>query len=103
MNKSVTNALRVFECLVSGEFAEKTALEVCEATSIPFTTCWRLLKTMHAQGWVVETTVPGGKQGRWKVSRRLVEIAEAYEAAAVRRVQTIRNEYHSITGKELKA
>lgn len=98
LNTSGSRLLQVFECLYADDFAPKSTLAIVERTEIPMTSVWRLLKTLEARGWALETS-----DKTWKVSNKLLEIAEAYELDALRRVQTIRDEFRSVTGKELKA
>lgn len=96
-NNSVSRLLQVFECLYADDFSPKSALDIVERTDIPMTSVWRILKTLETQGWAVNTS-----QKTWKVSDKMLGIAEAYELHAIRRVQAIRDEYRSVTGKELK-
>ena len=83
--QSVFKAMRVFECLFEDGFSGKTIEQIHQATGIPRTTTWRLLKSFKAGGWVVEVATSSGKNAHWasswKVSDKLVEVAARYRRA----------------------
>jgi len=103
LNNSIIRGLTILECLFEEGFEGKTLDEIFTQTDIPWTTSWRMLKTMEAKGWVVEVPIGGSKQGRWRASSKIVEIANAYERNAIAKVQGIKNEFSNMTGRELKA
>lgn len=103
LNQSALKALRIMESLFEDGFEGKTLDEVSQETGISRTTAWRLLNTMEAGGWVIETPVAGSKQGRWQVSTRLAGIADAYEQHALARAQRVKREFREVTGRELNA
>ncbi len=101
-NRSVLRATSILECLFSDDFSGKTLDDVIAATDIPWTTVWRILKTLESQGWVTETTIQGGKKTRWKTSRKILEIAHAYKRYALNKAHAIELEYLNIAGEELR-
>jgi DNA-binding IclR family transcriptional regulator len=99
--QSAQKAMRIFECLADGDFAGKTVLEICGDMRASQTTVWRLLKTMEAEGWVVELPRPGRKDGLWKISSKLSKVAHAYERHALAQMHQIEREFIEVTGREL--
>lgn len=103
LNNSIIRGLTILECLFEDGFEGKTLDEIFKQTDIPWTTSWRMLKTMEAKGWVVEVPISGSKRGRWRVSTKLAAIADAYEQHALARLQVVRREFREVTGRELNA
>lgn len=101
LNQSVSKALSLFEVLVADSFQGKCLVDVAEVAGVPITTAWRLLKTLEAHGWVVESPIEGSKQGHWKVATKLASVAHAYQRQALSRLQAVRQEYRDVTGEEL--
>lgn len=101
LNQSVSKALVLFEVLVADGFQGKSLAEVAESAGVSSTTAWRLLKTLEAHGWVIESPAEAGRQGRWKVATRLASVAHAYQREALSRLQAVRQEYRDVTGEEL--
>ncbi len=103
ITQSVYKAGRVLECLFQEGFQGKTINEICRQTSIDPQSIRRSLLTWKNLGWVIEVPIAGEKASCWKISRNLVEIAFAYEKDAMNRIHSIKNEFKTVTGKELIA
>lgn len=102
-NQSVAKALRLFETLFEDGFEGRSLKEVRQATGIPASTAWRLLKTLEVQGWVVEVPMPGQQESRWRVSAKLASIADAYQQHMIARAHGIKQEFFNVTGRSLNA
>lgn len=103
LNHSLMRGLSIMECLFEDSFEGKTLDEIFEATDIPSSTAWRMLQTLETKGWVVELPVGGSKQGRWRVSTKLISVSASYERHALAHVQSVKREFRDITGRELEA
>ncbi len=102
VNKSVLKAGRVLQSLFEDDFQGKTIREIYKTTGIDEQSVRRALITWEKLGWVTETMVAGSKSIHWKITRKLIEIAHAYEIETVRKAQALNQEYREITGKELR-
>lgn len=102
-NRSVVRAITILECLFEDDFKGKTLGEISADTNIPSTTAWRILKTIEAKGWVIDVPIAGSKQGAWRLSTKIVGIADSYEQHALAQVQGIKREFQQVTGRELRA
>jgi len=104
-NQSVVKAMRVLDCLFGDSFSGKTIEQIHQATGIPITTTWRLLKSLNAAGWVVEVATSSGKNAHWasswKVSDKLVAVAAQYRRQALADIQAIERNYLTVTGENL--
>ena len=103
ITQSVFKAGQVLECLFRDDFQGKTVNEIKNDTGVDVQSVRRSLLTWKELGWVIETPIAGEKASHWKISKRLVQVAHAYERDALERVHAIKNEFREITGKELHA
>lgn len=101
-NNSVLKAGRVLESLFEDDFQGKTIREIYKSTGIDEQSVRRALISWKELGWVFEVGARRNKSTPWKVSRKLIEIAHAYQIHALREAQAIKQEYREITGEELK-
>ena len=102
-NRSVIRATDILEYLFANDFSAKTLSEIDEHTNVPATSSWRILKSLEAQGWVIEKKISGKKNSQWEISRKIVGIAHAFERQALNKVHSIKNEFRDITGRDLNA
>lgn len=101
-NQSTHKTAMILEVLYQDDFSGKSLDDVIEATDITWTTAWRILKTLKADGWVIETTISGQKKTIWKISQKILEIAHAYKRHSLKKVHAIESEYLHIAGEELR-
>lgn len=100
-NKSVVKAGRVLQSLFEDDFQGKSIRQIYKETGIDEQSARRALISWRELGWVHEVPEPGAKSMKWKITRKLTEIAYAYKADAVKKEQLLKQEYREITGEEL--
>lgn len=101
LNSSVIKAMKIMNFLMQDDFKGKSLNEIYKGLNFSCSTCFRILKSLESEGWVVGRNISGGKEIIWCLGKVSINTAFQYKRHSLNEAQQLKSDYLNITGEEL--